>query len=111
MTTKTLGPREVPFLEADGREGAGSIMIRFGEPRTLDIGHHAPLVEQTGTLEVEVAGLTYRVTVGGGDDLQVAFYLMRIAGVWLIRVAQDEGLTLFDHRPDPVVEPMDVFDC
>jgi hypothetical protein len=111
LNAKVLGPREVPFVAADGREGVGSILIRFGEPRALDIGHDAPLIEQTGTLEVEVAGLSHTVTVGGGDDLQVAFYLMRIAGVWLMRVAEDEGLTLFDHRPDRIVDPMEVFDC
>jgi hypothetical protein len=71
----------------------------------------SPLIEQTGALEIEIAGLTFKVTVGGGDDLHVAFYLMRIAGVWLMRVAEDEGLTLFDHRTDPVADPMDVFDC
>lgn len=110
MSLRVLGPRSVPYIGADGEEGAGAILVRFGAPTYIDIDEDEPIERQTGDLEVQLAGRQYKFTANGADDLQVAFYLMRVAGAWLIRVAEEEGLTLFIDRRTPIEEPLDLFD-
>jgi hypothetical protein len=110
MNLRELGPRSVPYIDADGEEGAGAILIKFGAPTYIDVDEDEPIKRQTGDLEVQLVGRQYTFTTNGADDLQVAFYLMRVAGAWLIRVAEEEGLTLFGDRRTPVEEPMDLFD-
>ncbi|MDI1366229.1 MAG: hypothetical protein PSX79_15445 [bacterium] len=110
MNLRELGPRNVPYIDADGEEGAGAIHIKFGAPTYIDVDEDEPIERQTGDLEVQLIGRQYTFTTNGADDLQVAFYLMRVAGAWLIRVAEEEGLTLFGDRRTPIKEPMDLFD-
>ena len=110
MIALQLGPRDIPYIDADGVEGAGSVIINFGQPIHVDVGGGDVIERRTGSLNVEIFGRRYDFTANGSDDLQVAFYLMRIAGSWLVRVAEEEGLTLFHDNSLAIHDPMDVFE-
>ncbi|WP_421738761.1 hypothetical protein [Caulobacter sp.] len=110
MNAFKLGPRRIPYIDSDGVEGVGSIIINFGQPINLDVGEGESIERQTGILNVEIFGRNYIFLANGSDDIQVAFYLMRIAGIWLVRVAEEEGLTLFHYNSFDIDDPMDVFE-
>jgi hypothetical protein len=111
METRTLGPRSVPFVRATGEEGAGSILVTFGEPEIEVLDNGDQLEEKSGWVDVEFDGEAHRFSAWGADDLQLTYYLLRKAGEWLVVVSRARDITLFDYRPEPVVAAMDVFDC
>ncbi len=110
MNALKLGPRSIPYIDADGIEGVGSVVINFSQPINIDVGEGDSIERNTGILNVEIFGREYNFLANGSDDLQVAFYLMRIAGIWLVRVAEEEGLTLFHHNSLAIDDAMDVFE-
>ncbi len=110
MNALKLGPRDIPYIDADGVEGLGSVTINFGEPINIDVGEGDLIERKTGTLNVELYGRQYSFTANGSDNIQVTFYLMRIAGSWLVRVAEEEGLKIFHYSSFGIDDPMDVFE-
>lgn len=110
MNAFKLGPRDIPYIDAAGVEGVGSVIINFGQSINVDVGDGDSIERKTGLLNVEIFERKYSFHANGSDDLQVAFYLMRIAGVWLVRVAEEEGLTLFHDNSLAIDDPMDVFE-
>lgn len=110
MSALKIGPRGIPHINAEGIEGVGSVTINFGEPIYIDVGDGDEIERKSGVLEVEIYGREYSFEANGSDDIQVAFYLMRIAGAWLMRVADEEGLILFHDNSQTIDDPMDIFE-
>ena len=111
MVGDTFGPRAIPYVASDGRNGNGNITITFGETKSEEFEDGDRLEWKTGWIDVDFDGESHRFTAEGADDIQLVYFLMERAGLWLTTVAQRRGIALFDYRPEPVKGPMDIFDC
>lgn len=106
-----LGPRYIPYVTNKGTKDVGTIIITLGESKFQDFDDGDRLEWKTGWVDVDFDGKSHRLTAEGADDIQLIYFLMDRAGVWVTTAAKRRGINLFDYRTDPVEGSMDIFDC
>jgi len=105
---RVIGPRFIPYLDAAGERFEASVRIRMGAREFCTFAHvegyeHVELDSQLlGRFWVEIDGRRWANTFQGGDDIHLLRICLWFAGDWLIRTAQQEGLTLLPERATPV---------
>jgi hypothetical protein len=101
-----IGPRFIPYLDASGQRFEASVRVRIGAREfwifpDVDMEGGDDLL---GRAWVEIDSLRWAHTFRGSDDIHLLRICMWFTGDWLIRTAQEEGLTLLPDNPAPVTE-------
>ncbi len=105
---RVIGPRFIPYLDAAGDPFDASVRVRMGAREVSTFAHvegfeHVELEDRLmGRFWVEIDGHRWAKTFRGSDDIHLLRICMWFAGDWLIRTAQEEGLTLLPGSETPV---------
>ncbi|WP_419252020.1 hypothetical protein ACN2C6_11780 [Caulobacter sp. ErkDOM-YI] len=105
---RVIGPRFIPYLDADGDRCEASVRIRMGAREFWTFAHvegyeHVELDDHLlGRFWVEIDGHRWAKTFPGTDDIHLLRLCLWFAGDWLIRTAQEAGLTLLPDSETPV---------
>lgn len=105
---RVIGPRFIPYLDADGDLCEASVRVRMGARELCTFAHvegyeHVELDDRLmGRFWVEMDGHRWAKTFRGTDDIHLLRLCLWFAGDWLIRTAEEEGLTLLSDSETPV---------
>lgn len=105
---RVIGPRFIPYLDAAGEPFEASVRIRMGArdfwtfAHVEGFEHVEPDDDLLGRFWVEIDGHRWAKTFRGTDDIHLLRLCLWFAGDWLIRTAQEAGLTLLPGSETPV---------
>ncbi len=105
---RVIGPRFIPYLDAAGDRCEASVRVRMGARQFCTFAyvegleHVEPDDNLLGRFWVEIDGHRWAKTFRGTDDIHLLRLCMLFAGDWLIRTAEEEGLTLLPGSETPV---------
>lgn len=99
--SKSLGPRTL-LVKRDDKFQEVSVVVTYKGIQRVDLGDDVFVDQLVGEVFVSSEEFSKRMIAAGADELQVVFYLLRLADAYLTRICTDRGLRLFSSEHNPI---------